>query len=125
MFFDVDDIPHPQKIEITKKIFYENKVDALIHDYCFTPIFSPINDFSLIFGIEKDPTCTNIFIKKENGSYKAHQAHVTCTHKLFESIKFREDASFYRKEDGKFCQDIVDSDFTLCFLYKEMVYYST
>jgi len=35
MFFDVDDIPHPQKIEITKKAVLQNDLDAVIHDYSF------------------------------------------------------------------------------------------
>mgnify|MGYP003657740285 CR=1 FL=1 len=125
MFFDVDDTPHPQKIEVTKQIFEENEVDALIHDYCFVRNFTPINDFSLFFDFEKNPTCTNVEIKNENSSHKIHHSHLTCTSELFKNIKFMEDFSFYRKEDGKFCQDIIDSNFKLCFVDKELVYYST
>mgnify|MGYP003663917504 FL=1 len=32
-FFDVDDVPHPQRIEITKNVFDNNNCDALVHSY--------------------------------------------------------------------------------------------
>jgi glycosyltransferase involved in cell wall biosynthesis len=32
-FFDVDDIPHPQRIEMTKEIFNNYDCDALVHSY--------------------------------------------------------------------------------------------
>ena len=32
-FFDVDDVPHPQRIEITKNVFGDSNCDALVHSY--------------------------------------------------------------------------------------------
>tara|TARA_R110002020_G_scaffold81401_7_gene202303 strand:- start:708 stop:1358 length:651 start_codon:yes stop_codon:yes gene_type:complete len=32
-FFDVDDIPHPQRIEITRFVFEKTDCDALVHNY--------------------------------------------------------------------------------------------
>ena len=32
-FFDVDDVPHPQRIEITKRVFDGGECDALVHSY--------------------------------------------------------------------------------------------
>ncbi len=33
MFFDVDDIPHPQKIEVTKHVFENTDADCFVHGF--------------------------------------------------------------------------------------------
>mgnify|MGYP003151555212 CR=1 FL=1 len=137
MFFDVDDIPHPQKIEVTKKIFADSSVDALLHDYHVAwsapwegrpeqvwsgyPFFKVGEVPPLVKIKTKNPDNTNIIV---DGSLPAHQAHITLKRSLFDSAQFNEDAVFYRKEDGKFCQDLVDLGINFSYIPLRLVEYS-
>lgn len=121
MFFDVDDVPHPQKIEITKKIFQNNSLDALVHNYNLNlDVFENINLIPQIIDVkEKNPHNTNVMC----GDYPIHHAHITISKNIISSLKFKEDSTFYRKEDGKFCQDIIDLNFKLKYVNLKLVNY--
>jgi hypothetical protein len=121
MFFDVDDVPHPQKIEITKKIFQNNSLDALVHNYNLNlDVFENINLIPEIIDVkEKNPHNTNVMC----GDYPIHHAHITISKNIISSLKFKEDSTFYRKEDGKFCQDIIDLNFKLKYVNLKLVNY--
>jgi glycosyltransferase involved in cell wall biosynthesis len=121
MFFDVDDIPHPQKIKITKKIFQNNSLDALVHNYNLNlDVFEDINSIPEIIDVkEKNPHNTNVMY----GNYPIHHAHITISKNIISSLKFKEDSTFYRKEDGKFCQDIIDFNFKLKYVNLKLVNY--
>jgi len=123
MFFDVDDIPHPQKIEITKKAVLQNDLDAVIHDYSFFENFKTITEFEIFRKIHKDQSCTNLYIQDEP-NVKIHHSHILCKTEIFKNLLYDESEKFYRKEDGKFCQDLISNNFKIGFVNKELVFYT-
>jgi hypothetical protein len=68
---------------------------------------------------EKNPHNTNVMC----GDYPIHHAHITISKNIISSLKFKEDSTFYRKEDGKFCQDIIDLNFKLKYVNLKLVNY--
>jgi len=123
LFFDVDDTPHPQKLEITK-IFFKSLPDTeiLIHSYT-----KDIKKF-------KDVVCFNIydeFIKsgygievKDNRNLPIHHAHIACRSHVFNNIKFLESKSAYRLEDSIFISQSLDFALNIKYIDLELVKYS-
>ena len=102
-------------------------VDALVHSYLHDePVFEPIStqstDFHAIERItEKNPTCTNL--KAPTGG-RIHHAHVAVKKGFLETIRFNESPEYYRVEDGKFCQDLLDAGVNIYYLNQPLVYYT-
>jgi glycosyltransferase involved in cell wall biosynthesis len=125
VFFDIDDIPHFQKIEITKTLFDSHNPDFIVHSYSSINIDDKPIDISKSL-IKKDlainPFNTNIYSE----SYEAmiHHAHIAVKRKCFEKVKFNECSEFYRKEDGKFCQDLLSNSFNGLFIDEKLVFYT-
>lgn len=110
IFFDVDDEPHPQKIEITQLLFNRQHAEFLLHNYIPSPIrnqpkFSTIDQNSIEARTDliADNQSTNLIC----GNMPIHHAHIAVKRKVFDTVSFNEDPRFYRKEDGKFCQDLL------------------
>ena len=117
MFFDVDDIPHPQKIELTLKIFSKNNMNAFVHSFTGphhsvnrSMDHSHIESTPLYTVTRKNPTCTNVSSNCPQGvDHAIHHGHVTVEKFLFKSVMFNETPEFNKGQDGKFCQDLVDN----------------
>jgi len=124
IFFDVDDQPHKQKIELTKKIIKDTSCDFLLHDYCSYPEI--LNQQIAEDTIETYPiteinqTCTNI----KCFDYPIHHSHIAIKKSVFEKLKFNESEQFYRTEDGKFCQDLVINGYKGIYTPLKLVYYT-
>lgn len=117
IFFDVDDIPHPQKIEVTSYLFDQYNPDFFVHNYYHfnqKQNNNGFNDFIDMTNIEVyknlsvDPIGTNISCY----DYPIHHAHVAVKKSVFEKVRFNESLAYYRKEDGKFCQDLILNGYT-------------
>jgi glycosyltransferase involved in cell wall biosynthesis len=137
MFFDVDDIPHPQKIEATKHIFEDASVDAFLHNYIPPGYYTwpdrkghdwpdlpflRVDEYPPLLKVaSKNPDNTNIIIE---GEHPAHQAHITLKRSIFDTVQFDEDVEMYRKEDGKFCQDVFDSGINFVYSLLKLVQYN-
>jgi glycosyltransferase involved in cell wall biosynthesis len=125
VFFDVDDIPHFQKLEITKTLFDIHNPDFIVHSYSTTNISDSHIDISKSL-IRKDliidQSCTNIYSKSHESMI--HHAHIAVKRKCFEKIKFNESFEFYRKEDGKFCQDLLINNFNGLYVDEKLVNYT-
>ncbi len=122
MFFDVDDIPHPQKIEFCKH--YIQGYDFLLHNYQINnPKFETLKPLNICtyHNFSIDPNCTNLII---DNNLPIHHAHITVKTKIFKTLKFNESSFYYRKEDGKFCQDLVSNGYNGIFLNTPLVSYS-
>ena len=114
MIADGDDLVHNRKLEICVKIFKQNpNIQLLLHNY---DIFSTDweSDKKLIFNEndsksqikqihEKEPNHTNLI-----GEFPLHHAHVMFKRSIWPTIQYNEDVRYARREDGKFCQDILD-----------------
>lgn len=122
VFFDVDDVPHPQKIEITKYVFDKYNPDFFVHNYS-----SKINDsnidtknISVIDKLSICPNSTNLFCE----GFPIHHAHIAVRKKVFENTKFNEHINAYRKEDGIFCQDLVKNNYRGIYTLEQLVQYN-
>ena len=125
IFFDVDDIPHPQKIEVTKDLFFHGtEIQAFIHSYKDgeDKTFDDINEVKYCRVIAKHPENTNIIT--EAGVAGIHHSHIAIRREVFDKVQFNESPEFYRLEDGKFCQDIVDTRLPFVFSKLKLVYYN-
>jgi glycosyltransferase involved in cell wall biosynthesis len=122
IFFDVDDMPHPQKIEVTQNIFSKGEAEALVHSYSRngTP-FKPIENEDVVKITEKNPTCTNL--RSPDGG-KIHHAHIAVKKEVLRSFSFNETLEYYRLEDGKFCQDLFDAGVKIYYLNQPLVKYT-
>lgn len=125
IFFDIDDIPHFQKIEITKKLFDIHDPDFIVHSYSMMGVEDKqINHSKSV--IKKDlvfnTSNTNIYSKSYDSM--VHHAHIAVKKKCFEKVKFNESYEFYRKEDGKFCQDLLMNKFQGLYIDEKLVFYT-
>jgi len=124
MFFDVDDIPHPQKIEITKDFFQSfPNTDILMHSYTNdVKNFQDIIDYDIYDKFIK----SDLGIKVDNNkNLPIHHAHMTCRLHVFNNIKFLEDKSFYRIEDSVFMSESLDFGLDIKYLDAELVKYTS
>jgi glycosyltransferase involved in cell wall biosynthesis len=115
VFFDVDDIPHPQKIETTKKILGD--YDYMLHSYNkFKSNKYPslnltdINKINTFTDIEL-PTGRKHSTNVKCRDKKIHHAHIAVKRNIFNIIKFDEDKSRERSEDSLFCQSLVKGNY--------------
>mgnify|MGYP003642277112 CR=1 FL=1 len=121
LFFDVDDIPHPQKVEVTQNIFSEGEAEAFVHSYSRDgTLFESIKNEEVVKIIEKNPTCTNL-VAPDGG--RIHHAHIAVKKEALEAINFNETLEYYRSEDGKFCQDLFDAGVKIYYLNQPLVDY--
>lgn len=124
IFFDVDDIPHPQKLEITNYIFHHANVDFLLHNFTSNNSLFPqidVNTLILKDNLQLNPNNTNLMCE----NWPIHHAHIAVKKYVFQNIKFNESLEMYRKEDGKFCQDLISNDYTGYYCTSPLVSYTT
>jgi glycosyltransferase involved in cell wall biosynthesis len=122
MFFDVDDFPHPKKIELCMENV--KGLDFLLHNYFPSPEHNSFS-YSAIPSLSDlliDSSCTNLRVIPDHA---IHHSHITVKKSIFNSIKYNESIDFYRKEDGKFCQDLVNSGYKGKYLNLPLVNYTS
>jgi hypothetical protein len=120
IFFDIDDYPHPQKIEMTIK--YLESYDFLVHSYRINDVkFSPIEEGLVVYNdLFQDASCTNIYCHNR----PIHHSHIAVRKKVFNNIKYNDDKTYYKKEDGKFCQDLLQNNYRGIYLDYPLVSYT-
>lgn len=119
IFFDIDDFPHPQKIELTIKNI--QNYDFLLHSYNINSVkFDYILRTNNFTNLSIDKNSTNIIC---NNSH-VHHAHIAVNKKVFDNIKYNENEEFFKKEDSKFCQDLIANGYKGIFLDCPLVSYS-
>ena len=140
MFFDIDDIPHPQKIEVTKK--YINGYDFLVHSFFEIPKKSlrenfkninfrnyKISSINYCDNLDLNRSCSNISVmcKKytnPDGS-GLHHAHATFKTSIFDNIQFNTKPQFHRFEDGIFLQQVIINKYSGIHLNASLIAYSS
>lgn len=123
MFFDVDDFPHPRKIQITEHVLADFVQDFVVHSYQNHGVFYMEKDFQIYHWLEKAPNSTNIFCGAKKDA-AIHHAHITVRRECFRAVKFNESKEFYRSEDGKFCQDLLDAGFQGAYVDLPLIFYT-
>lgn len=121
-FFDVDDFPHCKKIEVCKNSFKED-IDAFLHSYISTGEFPEFDGSSIKLEIisKKDANSSNLL---SDNSDPIHHAHITVRRGILDKTSFREGSEFYRREDGLFCQDILDNGCKIGFINFPLIFYT-
>ena len=118
---DVDDTPHPQKLEVLEAIFQYDMVDAVVHNYSFND--TNFEDIDRLVNLEKitevDPFSTNVVCPSQ---LPIHHAHISARKAVFADIKGPEHMNF--GEDGMFCQRIVGSKYNLFYTKYKLISYS-
>lgn len=136
-FFDGDDIPHFQRIEILKMCFENNSdTDAIVHNYHYqegkidTSVFtkiemSKINFYkNLINNIDENKIHPIFFDKKFNCPITIknyHNAHVSIRRHLFQNIKYK---NLPYIEDSVFNSDIIKSGCALSYIEDKLSIYN-
>jgi glycosyltransferase involved in cell wall biosynthesis len=124
MFFDVDDIPHPQKIEFCKH--HIQGYDFLLHNYQINNSkFENIKSLNIdtYHNFSINSTHTNLIV---DNNFAICHGHLTVKSEIFKSLKYQQ-ISFGKKEmgeDGKFCQDLVRNGYRGIFLNVPLISYS-
>jgi hypothetical protein len=137
MNLDCDDFSHCRKVEIMNYIIQENpNVDLICHNYI---LYDAANSETLNFKIDtqklnlyndvekykKDtlnmlkikPACTNINIENK----MIHHAHIVFNKNT--GIRFNETKEYFKREDGKFCQDYLLNSKNILYLDERLTLY--
>ena len=126
MFFDVDDIPHNQKIEATYRIFSDYNPDFFVHNYVDSDRFDAVTPFDLHdIPVRYDLVCSRASTNITCENYRIHHAHIAVKKHTMSLVRFREDMKYYRCEDGVFCQDLIRAGFSGAYSPLELVHYKT
>jgi glycosyltransferase involved in cell wall biosynthesis len=119
MFFDVDDYPHPQKIETTKHLLDTYSPDAIVHNYTLDNTDFIQSDTHVGFRVtEKDRGSTNL-ISKDG----IHHGHLTIRPEIVRKIRYNENRTL--GEDGEFCQAVFDAKYNIFYCPEKLVCYNT
>lgn len=121
MMFDVDDIPHPRKIEFTYQAIKESNFDLFVHNY--------FNGWGDDFNFPEIKNLGNLeqILEKENGNtnLKAtgwiHHGHVTVRRSVFNKVQYNEEMP--RGQDGDFCQRVLDNKFNVIYSPHKLLFY--
>lgn len=134
IFFDIDDIPHPQKIEAIKAHILN--YDFLVHSYkkqLDTKYFDLFNVHSIAtcdnLYIDPNPNSTNI---ESNIKHPISHGHLAIKKHIFSNITYDENFYYYNSkgekfcsgEDGKFCQDLIRNGYKGIFLDFPLIIYT-
>tara|TARA_B110000037_G_scaffold31989_1_gene38456 strand:- start:4663 stop:8673 length:4011 start_codon:yes stop_codon:yes gene_type:complete len=137
MNLDCDDFSHCRKIEIMYYLIKTNpNVDLICHNYILDNIpcsetlnFNiDINNLKTYNDVEKyklatqnmlknKPTCTNMVIENK----WIHHAHIVFNKNT--GIRFNETKEYFKREDGKLCQDFLFSGKNLLYLDEKLTLY--
>lgn len=124
MFFDIDDVPHNQMIQIVTAIFNKYNCDAVLHNYVYGFDYVDqvennysINTITAETIVEKDRSCTNLICNND----PIHHGHITIKRDIVNRIKYNEGRSL--GEDGEFCQAVFDKGYTIKYYKNPLVFY--
>lgn len=135
-FFDGDDIPHPQRIEILKYCFDNNKdINVIVHDYFYQEGLTNLLFFEKIqisnLDLHKNsidyvdesvphPVYNETFSRPR--IYKPyHHAHVSIKKHIFNNIKYK---NLPYIEDSVFNSDIIKAGNPISYLNHKLSIYS-
>lgn len=124
-FFDIDDIPHPKRIEFAKKIFGTSNCDALVHSYKTdhtkdfdTLEFNKDNLFECWW--RPDDGLGGGQLKANEGCKIAH-GPITIKSNIIKNIKYEFDR---RAADCKFCGKLMKENYKVFYYDTELMHYN-
>ena len=127
IFYDIDDIPHPQKIEITKKAISENNFDAFVHNFSrgtkavggrFGPPFPPI----LSPKFEYIDRTDSIYLRPPNNSCaEVTHGHMAIRTSILKTEKY--DEEMRRGQDSVFASALVHKKYLVGYSSEKLINY--
>jgi len=111
-FFDIDDIPHPKKIEITYQSLNLERTEAFVHNFNrgnkdFENCDPPYH-FDFIKKTE------SIYLRPPNNSFsEVHHGHLTVKTDIVNSIGYN--IEIRRAQDSYFCMDLMRNKFNIAY----------
>ena len=131
-FFDIDDIPHPQKIESI--LYHIKEYDFLVHSYKRDMLDFTRFDVEKIYTTDKirknpSPKSTNLQVIPEKA---ITHGHLTLKKSIFSELRYDENFYFIDSygqkicsgEDGRFCQRLIDEGYSGIFLDEPLIIYT-
>lgn len=127
MFHDVDDLPHPQKFQITEMVFNNDpSLDYLVHAYSMEGGIEKRNYFQeslkLDYGLMRHPTTMGL---ASSTGMPVHNSHITFHKKIFDKnqLQFDESNKAFRMEDSLLTQKIYAQGLEGVMVCAELVQY--
>jgi glycosyltransferase involved in cell wall biosynthesis len=127
VFFDVDDIPHPQKIEITKYIFENSDAECLAHG--FTENSESVEKYTEFKFYEIKELMPQGYLKSPLGNNDVHHGHIALKRNITNEHKYNENLGFYEKgfqfwgEDSQFCNKLFISGYKFYYTPHKLINY--
>tara|TARA_R110000824_G_scaffold294113_1_gene482432 strand:- start:22784 stop:23437 length:654 start_codon:yes stop_codon:yes gene_type:complete len=124
-FFDVDDVPHPKRVEFAKKIFEGSNCDALVHSYKtdhnknFDTL--ELNNDKLFECWWKPDTGLGGGQLKANEGCKIAHGPITIKPNISKKIKYDFDR---RAADCKFCGKLMKENYKVFYYDAELMHYN-
>lgn len=119
-FFDIDDIPHPQKIEITYKAFENPQTQCFVHNYKRYH-----KDFDLVekpFRFDFIKQYVSIYLKPPHNCYsEVTHGHLSCRANIFRSIQYKE--SMRRGQDSELCMRLLKNKYNISYSPEILISY--
>lgn len=107
-FFDADDVMHPQRCEAIMKA--SKNSDIILHSYTESGDFFNYTDFDIEYcKLKRAPSGCAVHI--DNWRKLIHHSQVSVKSSVLNSVLFKEDPEFERKEDAIFCGDVLEAGF--------------
>jgi hypothetical protein len=120
-FCDIDDLIHPQKIEVTREAFSRNPTaDAFVHNYSK----GNVEKFPLIktFKFYKITDHRSIYLKPPaHGFSEVHHGHLTLRRSILNAAQY--DPQLRRGQDSEFCFKLLQSKYEIFYSNERLVSY--
>lgn len=128
VFFDVDDIPHPQKLEATRQLFETTDADCFVHGFMeFAETKESYTDFNFCKISELLPQG---YLKVPNGENKdLHHGHLAAKRDVMLKHRYNEMLGFYERgfqywgEDSEICQRLFNLGYNFYYSPAKLINY--
>jgi len=110
-YMDADDMMYPMRLEIIIKAFQNTDCKIVLHSYDIGD--NPNNvqlECGMEYGIEYGKLIrapSGCALHSENHYAKIHHAHSSISREIINSIQYREEMEYARREDSLFCGDVL------------------
>ena len=109
-YIDADDMMYSQRLEFIKSIFEKTDASIVLHSYDREgDARENLYNSSLVYDygkLVKSPSGCAIHI--DNYEIKVHHAQSSIRSEIFNTVKYREEQEFNRREDSVFCGNVLE-----------------
>lgn len=128
VFFDVDDVPHKQKLEATNHVFTNTDADCFVHG--FTENEESINEYETFSAAKITELILPYgYLKSPNGNNDLHHGHLAAKRDIIlqnpysESLGFYELGFQYWGEDVEICRRLFSLGYKFYYSDRKLINY--